>query len=100
MSTAAKIVDPRVMTIKVTGDEIIAHLVDGRTISVPLVWSWRLTDASREQRQHWEILGHGRVYAGQTLTRIGGQGDGTDRETSGKCIGMTAQGSPMERGMR
>lgn len=59
MSTAAKIVDLRVMTIKVTDDEIIAHLVDGRTISVPLVWSWRLADARREQRQHWEILGHG-----------------------------------------
>ena len=59
MSTAAKIVDPRIMTIEVTDDEIIAHLVDGRTISVPLVWSWRLADASREQRQHWEILGHG-----------------------------------------
>ncbi|MDF0651191.1 MAG: DUF2442 domain-containing protein [Nitrospira sp.] len=59
MSTAAKIVDPRVMTIEVTDDEIIAHLLDGRTITVPLVWSWRLADATREQRQHWEILGDG-----------------------------------------
>lgn len=59
MSTAAKIVDPRVMTIEVTDDEIIAHLVDGRTISVPLVWSWRLAEATTEQRQHWEILGDG-----------------------------------------
>ena len=41
MSTAAKIVEPRVMNIEVSVDEIIAHLVDGRTISVPLVWSWR-----------------------------------------------------------
>lgn len=59
MSTVAKIVDPRIITIEVTEDEIIAHLVDGRTISVPLVWSWRLADATREQRQHWEILGDG-----------------------------------------
>ncbi|HWF62579.1 MAG TPA: DUF2442 domain-containing protein [Nitrospira sp.] len=59
MSTAAKIVGPHVMTIEVTDDEIIAHLVDGRTISVPLVWSWRLADATGEQRQHWEILGDG-----------------------------------------
>ena len=58
MSTAARIVDPRVMTIEATDDEIIAHL-DGRTISVPLVWPWRLTDASRKQRQHWEILDDG-----------------------------------------
>lgn len=37
MNTAAKIADPRVMTVEVTGEEIIAHLVDGRTISVPLL---------------------------------------------------------------
>ncbi len=39
MRIAAKIVDPRILTIEVTDDEIVAHLVDGRTISVPLVWS-------------------------------------------------------------
>jgi hypothetical protein len=59
MNTAAKIADPRVMTVEVTDDEIIAHLVDGRTISVPLVWSWRLVNATEKQRQHWEILGDG-----------------------------------------
>jgi hypothetical protein len=59
MSTAANIVEPRVMSMAVTDDEIIAHLVDGRTISVPLVWSWRLAEATPEQRQHWEILGDG-----------------------------------------
>ncbi|MDH4078471.1 MAG: DUF2442 domain-containing protein [Nitrospira sp.] len=53
------IVDPRILTIEVTDDEIIAHLVDGRTISVPLVWSWRLANATEKQRQHWEILGDG-----------------------------------------
>ena len=58
MNTAAKVVDPRVMTIEVTDEEIIVHL-DGRTISVPLVWPWRLADASRKQRQHWEIPGGG-----------------------------------------
>jgi hypothetical protein len=44
---------------EVTDDEIIAHLVDGRTISVPLVWPWRLANATEKQRQHWEILGDG-----------------------------------------
>jgi hypothetical protein len=37
--TAAKIVEPRGMNIEVSDDEIIAHLVDGRTLSVPLVCS-------------------------------------------------------------
>lgn len=59
MSTAANIVEPCLMSIEVTDDEIIAHLVDGRTISVPLVWSWRLSEATPEQRQHFELLGDG-----------------------------------------
>lgn len=50
------IVEPRLLSVQVTDDEIIAHLVDGRTISVPLVWSWRLTEATSEQRQNFEIL--------------------------------------------
>ncbi|HEX6630175.1 MAG TPA: DUF2442 domain-containing protein [Gemmatimonadaceae bacterium] len=52
--------DPRVLTVEVTSDDIIARLVDGRTISVPLAWSWRLSDATPEQRQRYEIIGDGR----------------------------------------
>jgi hypothetical protein len=59
MNTAAKIADSRVMTMEVTDDEIIAHLVDGRTISVSLVWPWRLANATGKLRQHWGILGDG-----------------------------------------
>ena len=51
--------EPRARSVEVTGDEIIAHLVDGRTIIVPLVWSWRLTEATPEQRAHWELIGDG-----------------------------------------
>jgi hypothetical protein len=55
--------DPRIMAVEVTDDLIIAHLADGRTISVPLVWSWRLSDATPAQRQHFEITGTGQgVY--------------------------------------
>jgi hypothetical protein len=43
----------------VTDDLITAHLVDGRTISVPLAWSWRLSDARPEQRTRYEIIGDG-----------------------------------------
>jgi len=34
------------MSAKATDEEIIAYLVDGRTISVPLVWSWPLSETS------------------------------------------------------
>ena len=60
MRTAARLPDdPRVLTVEVTSDEIIARLMDGRTISVPLAWSWRLSDATPEQRQRYEIIGNG-----------------------------------------
>ena len=51
--------DPRILTVEVTDDLIIVHLADGRTISVPLAWSWRLSNATPAQRQHFEIIGDG-----------------------------------------
>jgi len=35
----------RIKNIKVSKDTITAHLTDGRTISVPIAWSWRLAEA-------------------------------------------------------
>jgi hypothetical protein len=51
--------DPRILTVEVTDELISARLADGRTISVPLAWSWRLSNATPEQRQHFEIIGAG-----------------------------------------
>ena len=60
MSTAARSTsDSRARAVEVTSDEIVAHLADGRTISVPLAWSWRLSDATSEQRQRYELIGDG-----------------------------------------
>ncbi len=60
MSTAARPTsDSRARAVEVTSDEIVAHLADGRTISVPLAWSWRLSDATSEQRQRYELIGDG-----------------------------------------
>jgi hypothetical protein len=59
MNTATNIVEPRLLNVRITDDEIIAHLIDGRTISVPLAWSWRLSEATPEERQNFEILGDG-----------------------------------------
>ena len=49
--------EPPIKTIKITEELIIADLVDGRTISVPLVWSWRLADATPVQRENYEFIG-------------------------------------------
>jgi hypothetical protein len=51
--------DPRIVSLKVTSKEIIAELADGRTVSVPLAWSWRLSEATPQQRNRFEIMGHG-----------------------------------------
>ncbi len=59
MNTVVNVVEPRLLNAEITEDEIIAHLIDGRTISVPLIWSWRLSEAAEEQRQNFEILGDG-----------------------------------------
>ena len=49
----------RIKDIIVTQDAITAQLMDGRSISVPLAWSWRLSEATPEQRANWEIIGDG-----------------------------------------
>lgn len=51
--------EPRLRAVQITDDEIIAHRMDGRTISVPLIWSWRLSEAATAQRQNFEIIGDG-----------------------------------------
>ncbi|MBI3536815.1 MAG: DUF2442 domain-containing protein [Chloroflexi bacterium] len=51
--------EARIADLKVTNDSIIARLTDGRTISVPLAWSWRLSKAKPSQRNNFEIIGDG-----------------------------------------
>ncbi len=59
MSTVVSL-EPRIKDVRVTDETITAYLTDGRVISVPLAWSWRLSEATPDQRSHWEIIGDGR----------------------------------------
>ena len=58
MSTAVS-VESRIDHVEVTDETITAHLVDGRVISVPLAWSWRLSDATPAERANWRLIGDG-----------------------------------------
>lgn len=58
MSTAVSL-EPRIIDVRVSDETITARLADGRTISVPLAWSWRLSEATPDQRSYWEIIGDG-----------------------------------------
>jgi len=58
MSTAV-LAEATIRRVEVTDETITAHLADGRVISVPLAWSWRLSEATPAQRAHWELIGDG-----------------------------------------
>jgi hypothetical protein len=51
--------EPLAKSVEVTDDLITVCLTDGRMISVPLAWSWRLSDATPAQRRRFEIIGNG-----------------------------------------
>jgi len=43
----------------VSEEAISAELSDGRRISVPLAWSWRLSEASPTERGNYRLIGDG-----------------------------------------
>ena len=45
--------------VRVTDDELVVSLDDGRRISVPLVWFPRLLSASSGARSNWRLIGEG-----------------------------------------
>lgn len=75
MSTVVKPQEVRIKNIEVTDDTITAYLVDERVISVPLAWSWRLSEATPEQRANYEIIGDGQgVHWPETDEDISAEG--------------------------
>jgi hypothetical protein len=50
---------PLAYSVDISNDSIIVELVDGRSISVPLIWFPSLLSASKQQLTDWEILGDG-----------------------------------------
>jgi hypothetical protein len=59
MGILALAADERVSSVSFTGDSLSVALMDGRTITVPLVWYPKLLDATEGQRNRWEICGGG-----------------------------------------
>ena len=47
--------DFRATRVEITDERITAYLPDGRSVSVPLWWSWRLERATPAQRANYEI---------------------------------------------
>lgn len=61
MSSSVVEVTPLAANVRFTESELVVSLIDGRTISVPLVWFPRLLHANERDREQWELLGDGEV---------------------------------------
>jgi hypothetical protein len=59
MSTSGGRPGERVKDVRFTEDALVVDLLDGRTISVPLVWYPRLLAATAAQRANWRLAGGG-----------------------------------------
>lgn len=59
MSTSAVEVAALAREASVSEDELTVHLIDGRKLSVPLVWFPRLLHGTPEQRTNFELIGEG-----------------------------------------
>ena len=59
MSTLAVEAHPFAQNVEFTDDDLVVSLVDGRKVTVPLVWFPRLSNATRSQLESYELLGDG-----------------------------------------
>ena len=59
MNTLTYINDNRIKSVGFKNDMIVVGLMDGRIISVPLIFYPRLFNATIAQRKNWELCGGG-----------------------------------------
>jgi hypothetical protein len=59
VSTSAPNAGDRIVDVRFTEDAMSVDLLDGRTITVPVVWYPRLLHATSEQRANWRLIGGG-----------------------------------------
>jgi hypothetical protein len=50
---------PEATRVVVDDVSLTVELVDGRTVSVPLLWFPRLVDATPAERDNWRLIGRG-----------------------------------------
>jgi hypothetical protein len=59
MSRLAVEIHPLAQSVVFTDDDLIVSLIDGRKVTVPLVWFPRLSQATKSQLENYELLGDG-----------------------------------------
>jgi Protein of unknown function (DUF2442) len=81
--------DERVRDVHVSEDTLTVDLMDGRTISVPLVWYPRLFTGTAKQRSNWKGCAAGYGIHWPDLDE--------DLSTEGLLRGAPAPGRPIRR---
>jgi Protein of unknown function (DUF2442) len=89
MGILALSADERVRDVRVSEDTLTVDLMDGRTISVPLVWYPRLLDGTPKQRSHWKVCAAGYGIHWPDLDE--------DLSTEGLLRGAPAPAAPARR---
>jgi hypothetical protein len=59
-SSATEIREARAQSLEVRGDALFVNLVDGRTMTIPIVWYPRLWYGTPGERANFELLDEGR----------------------------------------
>jgi hypothetical protein len=59
MSTVAVEIHPLAQDVVFTDDDLIVSLIDGRKVTVPLVWFPRLAKSTKSQLENYKLLGDG-----------------------------------------
>ena|SRR5882724_2922091 len=60
MSTSpSELRPPLAQRVTLTDDTLVVDLVDGRTVSVPLLWYPRLAHGTKAERANWRLIGRG-----------------------------------------
>jgi hypothetical protein len=59
MGILALSADERVRDVRISEDTLTVDLMDGRTISVPLLWYPRLLSGTAKQRANWKVCAAG-----------------------------------------
>ncbi len=59
MSSLQVEMHPSAEGVEFSDSELVVRLTDGRTIAVPISWFARLSNASRQELEEWELLGDG-----------------------------------------
>jgi hypothetical protein len=74
----------------ITDDELCVQLADGRRICVPLAWFPKLLEASKVERETWELLGDGLGICWPSLDE--------DLSVDGLLQGNSGSGKPEQAG--